>query len=146
MCTTTNKAIYFDIWHRPDALGHLWSSSSSSSSSSSTVHPAVCWCRRSNETMDLYCVHPNGLFTNNIWCYTNYSTEYCSVNQPTYKGILTSSWIELIPTHTLTSNTGHCHPLKSLCKSKAIPLQAQTGLEGSRRLRLPDFKTIGTWR
>jgi hypothetical protein len=28
---------------------------------------------------------------------------------------------------------------------KAIPLQAWTGLEGSRRLRLPDFMTIGTW-
>jgi hypothetical protein len=27
---------------------------------------------------------------------------------------------------------------------KAIPLQALTGLEGSRRLRLPDFKKIGT--
>jgi hypothetical protein len=26
----------------------------------------------------------------------------------------------------------------------AIPLQALTGPEGSRRLRLPDFKTIGT--
>jgi len=25
-----------------------------------------------------------------------------------------------------------------------IPLQAWTGPEGSRRLRLPDFKTIGT--
>jgi hypothetical protein len=31
-------------------------------------------------------------------------------------------------------------------KGKAIPLQAWTGHEGSRRLRLPDFKTIGTWR
>jgi len=30
------------------------------------------------------------------------------------------------------------------CKDKAIPLQAWTGPEGSRRLRLPDFKTIGT--
>ena len=29
---------------------------------------------------------------------------------------------------------------------KAVPLQAWTGPEGSRRLRLPDFKTIGTWR
>jgi hypothetical protein len=29
-------------------------------------------------------------------------------------------------------------------KCKAIPLQALTGHEGSRRLRLPDFKTIGT--
>jgi len=29
-------------------------------------------------------------------------------------------------------------------KGKAIPLQAWTGPEGSRRLRPPDFKTIGT--
>jgi len=29
-------------------------------------------------------------------------------------------------------------------EGKTIPLQAWTGLEGSRRLRLPDFKTIGT--
>jgi len=29
-------------------------------------------------------------------------------------------------------------------KAKAIPLQAWTGPEGFRRLRLTDFKTIGT--
>jgi hypothetical protein len=29
-------------------------------------------------------------------------------------------------------------------KGKAIPLQALTGPEGSRRARLPDFKTNGT--
>jgi len=29
-------------------------------------------------------------------------------------------------------------------KGKAIPLQAWTAPERSRRLRLPDFKTIGT--
>jgi hypothetical protein len=29
-------------------------------------------------------------------------------------------------------------------KGKAIPLQAWTGPEGSRSLRLPDFKTLGT--
>ena len=29
-------------------------------------------------------------------------------------------------------------------KGKAIPLQAWTGPKGSRRVRLPDFKTIGT--
>jgi len=29
---------------------------------------------------------------------------------------------------------------------KAIPVRAWTGPKGSRRLRLPDFKTIGTWR
>jgi hypothetical protein len=31
-------------------------------------------------------------------------------------------------------------------KRKASPLQAWTGPEGSRRMRLPDFKTVGTWR
>jgi len=31
-------------------------------------------------------------------------------------------------------------------KGKAIPLQAWTGPEGSRRLKLPDFKNIGTCR
>jgi len=29
-------------------------------------------------------------------------------------------------------------------KGKTVPLEAWTGPEGSRRLRLPDFKTIGT--
>jgi hypothetical protein len=29
-------------------------------------------------------------------------------------------------------------------KGKAIPVQAWKGPEGSRRLRLPDFNTIGT--
>jgi hypothetical protein len=37
----------------------------------------------------------------------------------------------------------HTHTQKS-DKGKAIPLQAVTGPEGSRRLRLPDFKTIDT--
>jgi len=31
-------------------------------------------------------------------------------------------------------------------EGKEIALQARTGPEGSRRLRHPDFKTIGTWR
>jgi hypothetical protein len=34
--------------------------------------------------------------------------------------------------------------VKSKSKGKAIPLQALTGPKGSRKLRLPDFKTIGT--
>jgi len=29
-------------------------------------------------------------------------------------------------------------------KGKVIPLQARTGPEGSRKVRPPDFKTIGT--
>jgi len=32
----------------------------------------------------------------------------------------------------------------SIVKGGAIPLQAWTGPEGSRRLRLPDFKTVST--
>jgi len=32
----------------------------------------------------------------------------------------------------------------TLLKGKPVPLQAWTGLEVSRKLRLPDFKTIGT--
>jgi len=34
--------------------------------------------------------------------------------------------------------------LNCMGKGKAIPLQAWTGPEGSRRLRLPDVKTIST--
>jgi len=33
--------------------------------------------------------------------------------------------------------------LRSMYKGKAIPLQSWTGPEGSKRLRLPDFKAIG---
>jgi len=33
---------------------------------------------------------------------------------------------------------------RHISKDKAIPLQARTGPEGSRRLGLPDFKTIVT--
>ena len=35
---------------------------------------------------------------------------------------------------------------KKSVKGKAIPFKAWTGPEGSRRLRLSDFKTIGTWK
>jgi hypothetical protein len=38
---------------------------------------------------------------------------------------------------------GHLQPYIGI-KVKTIPLQAWTSLEGSRRLRLPDFKTFGT--
>jgi len=36
------------------------------------------------------------------------------------------------------------HILKGKGKGKATPLQTWTGFEGSRRLRLPPFKTIDT--
>ena len=34
----------------------------------------------------------------------------------------------------------------NVAKVKAIPLQAWTGIEGSRRLRVPEFKIISTLR
>jgi len=34
--------------------------------------------------------------------------------------------------------------LENTYKGKAIPVQSWTGPEGSRSLRIPDFKTIGT--
>jgi hypothetical protein len=37
-----------------------------------------------------------------------------------------------------------CRNISDLAKGKAIPLEAWTGPEGSRRMRFPDFKTIGT--
>jgi len=38
----------------------------------------------------------------------------------------------------------YCVLVGGYLKGKAFPLQAWTGPEGSRKLRLPDFKTIGT--
>ena len=43
--------------------------------------------------------------------------------------------------------TWKCPDVRTSWNSKqAVPLQAWTGPEGSCRLKLPDFKTIGTWR
>jgi hypothetical protein len=47
-------------------------------------------------------------------------------------------WIQ--PTHGRVTRLTHLNKVQS----KAFPLQAWTGPEGSRRLRLLDCKTIGT--
>ena len=49
-----------------------------------------------------------------------------------------------LPTASLHINYRISVSLKSTiqyCKSKAVPLQAWTGREGSRKLRFPDFRT-----
>jgi len=46
--------------------------------------------------------------------------------------------------HCSVLSTHVCSTVKGKCK--AIPLQAWTGPECSRSLRLPDFKAIGTLR
>jgi len=38
----------------------------------------------------------------------------------------------------------HFHIFPFYLTKKAVPLQVWTGPEGSRRLRPPDFKTVGT--
>jgi len=53
----------------------------------------------------------------------------------------------------ISENNGYLHKTylafqytsRGKSKGKAIPLQAWTGPEGSRKLRLPNYKTIGTW-
>jgi len=48
--------------------------------------------------------------------------------------------------HNIGSYTTESNKLTTTVKSKTIPLQDWTGPKGSRRLRLPHFKTAGTWR
>ena len=45
--------------------------------------------------------------------------------------------------HTVLLEDG-THVADTSLKDKALPLQAWTGPEDSRRLRIPDFKTIST--
>jgi len=44
----------------------------------------------------------------------------------------------------LNRDAGKLKVVKGKGKGKETPLQAWTGPEGSRRLRFPDFKTMGT--
>ena len=48
-----------------------------------------------------------------------------------------------MPTNVIWQRVSTQHALPS---GKTIPLEMCTGPEGSRTLRFPDFKTIGTWR
>jgi hypothetical protein len=70
--------------------------------------------------------------------------------------VMLCSWLTLTHPNTPFKNSGsyqHLH-VKALpssktlikVKGKALPLQPWTCPEGSRRLRLLDCKTIGTWR
>jgi hypothetical protein len=51
---------------------------------------------------------------------------------------------QINPVHTVSSCFFDIYFSTGKGKGKAIPLQALTGPEGSKRLRLPDFKKIGT--
>jgi hypothetical protein len=58
-----------------------------------------------------------------------------------FQKYIINEYIQLM--HNLNIAIVDCS-FSSKSKGKAIPLQAWAGLEGSKSLRLPDFKTIGT--
>jgi hypothetical protein len=61
------------------------------------------------------------------------------------KGPLNDICTELVDINKIMFATYHSKVKGEVnCKGKAIPLEAWTGPEGSRRLRLPDLKAIGT--
>ena len=53
-------------------------------------------------------------------------------------------WRLVDQTPPIQSDKYQCRIGKGKGKGKAIPVQAWTGPEGSRDLRLTDFKTVGT--
>jgi len=55
-------------------------------------------------------------------------------------------WLDFQNVQTIAYSFSVFHSKNSVAlqKGKALPLQAWTGPEGSRRLRLPDSKTVGT--
>jgi len=56
----------------------------------------------------------------------------------------TAATSQIYLSHPIIKNSAFLSADEGKGKGKAIPLQAWTGLKGSRRMKLPDFKTIGT--
>jgi hypothetical protein len=69
-------------------------------------------------------------------CFGSVSNVQCHLKQK-----VTATWITCNVSCTSANDM-----YLLFIQGKAIPLQAWTGPEGSRKLRIPDFKTIGTWR
>jgi len=83
------------------------------------------------------CVHKNEQVNGSI-CYSRIPLFYKAV--VSFWPFIASLLSRLVSLTPVLSNP------KVKGKGKAIPLQAWTGPEGSRRLRFPDFKTVDTWR
>jgi hypothetical protein len=78
---------------------------------------------------------------------TLYETESVQLKmEPSYKLLcyIATNDPPLCSTQSQKSGANPGNTMK--VKGEAIPLQSRTGPEGSRRLRFPDFKTIGTLR
>ena len=101
-----------------------------------TISGNCCW-NWNNFVSDCQCI----LF---LWCFLLNDLQICRHQQPRLSVFIVGLTVILIARNITPQ-------LKSVqCETqhigKPIPLQAWTGPEGSRRFRLPDFKTVGTWR
>ena len=86
-----------------------------------------------------------GMYTEIV---TYYNTSHTEASPTTYVAYLINQSINIKPSHykfTYGQPTSS-YQASSISgrKGKPIPVQPWTGPEGSRRLRFPDFKTIGT--
>jgi hypothetical protein len=79
--------------------------------------------------------------------YTRYVGKWSLVERMTCPKCVLNTQIRTQITDRNLVSAPSCRLSYKKCKGKgkAVPLQTWTGLEGSRRLRLQDFKTIGTW-
>ena len=75
------------------------------------------------------------------------TSVFCSPKFPNICHMAQFDQQMIFPTASLLGILLLCPQYKVLILiGKAIPLQVWAGPEGSRRLRLPNFKTVGTWR
>jgi hypothetical protein len=111
-------------------------------------------CTQHSEGCSLSLPHKNGFYDGQkFWSVTIYNNNN---NKEDIKGIqkkvYKKNWITHGDRHVLQYGVSlivvhvKLKYIFMLCKGKPIPLQAWTVPEGSRRLRLPHFKTVGTWR
>jgi len=77
----------------------------------------------------------------------SWRSEYCAHILPdSVTGLMDISIAGLRQCLHELAGTGQFYVHSHAVKDKAIPLHAWTGPKASRRLMLPDFKTVGTWR
>jgi hypothetical protein len=85
-------------------------------------------------------------FSNRQWCNLHNTQQLATWHSQPGKWSPCNAVCFLRPFPVNVRTVPICHLIKCIGtqgKGKALPLQALTGPEGSRRLRLPDFKTIG---
>ena len=94
-----------------------------------------------NRRSQLHKMYQSRCTAKNSWWWAERLPETCTVVIPIKLEV--SASVGFIHKESVTM---HGHTILKKKKVQATPLQSWTGPEGFRRLRLPDFKTIGTWR